>query len=446
MREGKLDSRLVILGVFALVAIGIVAAVLISRAGGEEESTTAAAGAEGCEQVEAAQPKQDSFKAPKQVLEPGEQATAVVATSCGTFEIALDTERAPKTANSFAFLAEEGFYDGLGFHRIVPEFVIQGGDPEVTGAGGPGYSVDEKPPANLAYTRGVVAMAKSSAEPPGRSGSQFYVVTGADAGRPPEYALVGKVGEVRDTWREATVHFAETGGERRRLDLIVRAYDDGIAFRYVVPAQPNLRSLRLAGEVDHSNRPVVARLVAAALDDALRAHRAPAALELDLASPRLLDVPGAVGLRQLAEAGVDLEPHPVEHDRLAQVGDQWLGDRGRVLGMEVDGDTAHLAAVPRERGERRVEEEPAGRRHQYERVASREAFVEDLMRRDEADEGILPDPTYACYTNFVRLARGATGLGCSVARGVIPTIFRRAPPASINAALRGIRVCRIHMP
>ena len=103
-------------------------------------------------------------------------------TSCGTFEIALDTKRAPKTTNSFAYLADEGFYDDLTFHRIVPGFVIQGGDPLGTGTGGPGYSVDEKPPANLAYTKGTVAMAKSSAEPPGRSGSQFFVVTGADAG------------------------------------------------------------------------------------------------------------------------------------------------------------------------------------------------------------------------------------------------------------------------
>ena len=76
--------------------------------------------------------------------------------------------------------------------------MIQGGDPLGTGTGGPGYSVDEKPPSNLAYTKGVVAMAKSSAEPPGRSGSQFYVVLGADAGLPPEYALVGKVSDGLD--------------------------------------------------------------------------------------------------------------------------------------------------------------------------------------------------------------------------------------------------------
>jgi peptidyl-prolyl cis-trans isomerase B (cyclophilin B) len=192
------DRRWIILAAFALVAIAVVAAILIGRSGGDDDESTAAS-AEGCERVEAPQPKQVSFKAPKQVVAKGEEATVAVETNCGSFEIALDTERAPKTANSFAFLAEEGVYDGTPFHRVVPEFVIQGGDPEGTGSGGPGYSVDEKPPANLAYTKGVVAMAKSSAEPPGRSGSQFYVVTGADAGLPPEYALVGRVSEGFDT-------------------------------------------------------------------------------------------------------------------------------------------------------------------------------------------------------------------------------------------------------
>jgi cyclophilin family peptidyl-prolyl cis-trans isomerase len=193
MEEGKegFDRRLIVLAVFALAAVGVVGAILISRSGGGGSSGTASA--EGCEEVEAPQPKTVSFKAPKQVLAKGEAATAVVKTSCGTFEIALDTKRAPKTANSFAFLAEEGFYDELTFHRIVPGFVIQGGDPEGTGSGGPGYSVVEKPPANLAYTKGVVAMAKGGTDPPGTSGSQFFVVTGADANLPPEYALVGKV-------------------------------------------------------------------------------------------------------------------------------------------------------------------------------------------------------------------------------------------------------------
>jgi len=192
--EGTSDrNKWIALGAFALIAVGVVAAILIARSGGGDSGSEASAG--GCKKVEAPPPKKVSFKAPKQTVKKGEKLTAVVETSCGVFDIALDSRRAPKTVNSFAFLSEEGFYDDLTFHRVVPEFVIQGGDPLGNGTGGPGYSVDEKPPANLAYTKGVVAMAKSAAEPPGRSGSQFFVVIGADAGLPPEYALVGRVDE-----------------------------------------------------------------------------------------------------------------------------------------------------------------------------------------------------------------------------------------------------------
>jgi peptidyl-prolyl cis-trans isomerase B (cyclophilin B) len=133
------------------------------------------------------------FEKPDRVLDRGSEATAVVATSEGTFEIELDTQTSPKTANSFAFLAEEGFYDGTTFHRIVPGFVIQGGDPTGAGTGGPGYFVDEPPPADTEYVRGTVAMAKTAVEPPGRSGSQFFVVVAADAGLAPQYALLGRV-------------------------------------------------------------------------------------------------------------------------------------------------------------------------------------------------------------------------------------------------------------
>jgi len=195
--EKGIDPRLIVLAVFALVAVGIVAAILIGRSGGGGDSSTTT-GANGCKEVEEPEPKHVSLKAPKQIVTKGEKLTAVVRTSCGTFEIALATGEAPKTANSFAYLAEEGFYDGLTFHRIVPEFVIQGGDPLGTGLGGPGYKVVEKPPANLEYTKGVVAMAKSGAEPPGTSGSQFFVVTSAAAPLQPEYALVGKVDKGMD--------------------------------------------------------------------------------------------------------------------------------------------------------------------------------------------------------------------------------------------------------
>ena len=146
----------------------------------------------GCTPAERPVPKDARFEQPKQRLAPGKTYVATVTTNCGAFEITLDSKRAPKTGGSFKSLADKGFYDGLGFHRIVPGFVIQGGDPNGDGSGGPGYSVVEAPPRTLKYVKGVVAMAKTGIEAAGTSGSQFFVVTG-DAGLPPEYALVGKV-------------------------------------------------------------------------------------------------------------------------------------------------------------------------------------------------------------------------------------------------------------
>ena len=196
MQQGP-DRRLFILAGFLVVTVAVVAAILIGRSGGSDDSSTTA-GADGCKEVEAPAPKKISLKAPPQTVKKGEKLAAVVETSCGSFEIALDSSRAPKTVNSFVYLSDKGFYDDLNFPRISPGFVIQGGSPSGTTVGGPGYSVVEKPPANLSYTKGTVAMAKSSAEPPGSSGSQFYVVTAADAGLPPEYALIGKVNEGYD--------------------------------------------------------------------------------------------------------------------------------------------------------------------------------------------------------------------------------------------------------
>lgn len=146
----------------------------------------------GCAPAERPVPKDASFEKPKQRLAPGKTYVATLTTNCGAFEITLDSKRAPKTGGSFKSLADKGFYDGLGFHRIVPGFVIQGGDPNGDGSGGPGYSVVEAPPRTLKYVKGVVAMAKTGIEAAGTSGSQFFVVTG-DAGLPPDYALVGKV-------------------------------------------------------------------------------------------------------------------------------------------------------------------------------------------------------------------------------------------------------------
>ncbi len=148
----------------------------------------------GCKRASAPKPKPDGGqKAPASKLAPGKTYDVTITTNCGAFTIRLDQKRSPATAASFASLARKGFFDDTVFHRIVPGFVIQGGDPTGSGQGGPGYSTTDKPGPDTAYTRGVVAMAKTGEEPPGTAGSQFYVVTGADAGLPPEYALLGKI-------------------------------------------------------------------------------------------------------------------------------------------------------------------------------------------------------------------------------------------------------------
>ena len=156
--------------------------------------TQAAKAPAGCTAVEEPKPKPDgSLKKPSTKLDPEKTYTATVKTNCGTFAFELDVKQSPNATSSIAYLADKKFFDGTVFHRIVPDFVIQGGDPTGQGSGGPGYSTVDKPPSNASYKKGVVAMAKTGDEPAGTAGSQFYVVTGADAGLPPDYAIVGKV-------------------------------------------------------------------------------------------------------------------------------------------------------------------------------------------------------------------------------------------------------------
>jgi peptidyl-prolyl cis-trans isomerase B (cyclophilin B) len=148
----------------------------------------------GCEAVAQPKPKPDgSLARPKTKLDAQKTWTATVKTNCGTFAFTLNVKSAPNASASIAYLAGKKFFDGTVFHRIVPDFVIQGGDPTGTGSGGPGYSTVDKPPSNTTYKRGAVAMAKTGTEPAGTAGSQFFVVTGADAGLPADYAVVGKI-------------------------------------------------------------------------------------------------------------------------------------------------------------------------------------------------------------------------------------------------------------
>jgi peptidyl-prolyl cis-trans isomerase B (cyclophilin B) len=166
-----------------------------SGGGATPAKTTAPAGLPaGCKQVAQPHPKPAQRLArPRLRLSPSKAYVATVATSCGSFDITLDVKDSPRTSASFASLADKRFYDGTTFHRVVPGFVIQGGDPKGDGSGGPGYKVVEAPPKDVKYTPGVAAMAKTQFEASGTSGSQFFVVTGTKYQFAPEYALLGKV-------------------------------------------------------------------------------------------------------------------------------------------------------------------------------------------------------------------------------------------------------------
>jgi peptidyl-prolyl cis-trans isomerase B (cyclophilin B) len=157
-------------------------------------TTTGTTGAGGCTDVAAPPARQDGgATAPTGRLDPEKTYELTFKTNCGSFTVTLDLASAPATSASLVSLARAKFFDDTIFHRIVPGFVIQGGDPTQSGDGGPGYQTVDPPATDAKYTKGVVAMAKTQAEPAGTSGSQFFVVTADDAGLPPDYAIVGKV-------------------------------------------------------------------------------------------------------------------------------------------------------------------------------------------------------------------------------------------------------------
>ncbi len=139
-----------------------------------------------------------TFDAPEDQGIPAEASvTATITTSCGDIVASLDPSIAPETVNSFVFLAREGYFDGSVFHRIVPGFAIQGGDPTAVGNGGPGYLVaDEFPEDGFVYGRGVLAMANAGAN---STGSQFFIVDGDDAGLDPLFSVFGTVIDSEDT-------------------------------------------------------------------------------------------------------------------------------------------------------------------------------------------------------------------------------------------------------
>lgn len=162
----------------------------------------AAAPVAGCstaKPTETATPVNQS-SAPAMTISQAKTYVATVDTSCGVFTMTLDQKDTPNGVNSFVYLADKGFYNGLTFHRIVNNFAIQGGDPAGNGSGGPGYQVTDKVPSGVSYSPGTVAFANAGTN--GGAGSQFFVVPNAPnvaSNYQPDYSILGHVTSGLDT-------------------------------------------------------------------------------------------------------------------------------------------------------------------------------------------------------------------------------------------------------
>ncbi len=156
---------------------------------------------------------------PPMVIDVTKTYSATMVTSKGTLEIHLDPIAAPKTVNNFVFLARWHYYDGVIFHRVIPGFVLQGGDPQGTGMGGPGYKFADELPKPGRYELGSLAMANAG---PNTNGSQFFVISGPDGmALPPLYALFGKVVKGLDV--VATINALGSGSGKPSERIVIES-------------------------------------------------------------------------------------------------------------------------------------------------------------------------------------------------------------------------------
>lgn len=160
----------------------------------------------------------DQYSAPPElVIDPNNPYSATIHTSQGDIAIELYAADAPQTVNNFVFLARDGYFDEVIFHRIVPGFVIQGGDPTGTGTGGPGYHFADEFHSKTSYDRGVVAMANAG---PNTNGSQFFICLD-DVGLPNQYTIFGEVTDGMDV--VDTIAAVDLHGEKPVDDIVIRS-------------------------------------------------------------------------------------------------------------------------------------------------------------------------------------------------------------------------------
>ena len=153
-------------------------------------------------------------------IDPAKRYTATMETSMGTLVIALDPIAAPRTVNNFVYLAAQHYYDGVIFHRIISGFMCQGGDPDGSGRGGPGYKFGDELPKPGKYQIGSLAMANAG---PNTNGSQFFIVSGpSGCGLPPLYSLFGQVVKGLDIV-EMMQNVPTGSGDRPKTDVVIKS-------------------------------------------------------------------------------------------------------------------------------------------------------------------------------------------------------------------------------
>ncbi|MEN9300906.1 MAG: hypothetical protein RLZZ254_687 [Actinomycetota bacterium] len=172
-------------------------------------------------------PKKQKFDSPPEMgIDPSKRYSATMETSMGTLVIALDAISAPKTVNNFVFLALNHYYDGVIFHRIINGFVCQGGDPDGTGRGGPGYRFEDELPKPGQYQIGSLAMANAG---PNTNGSQFFIISGQSGVQlPPAYALFGQVVKGLDIVDQMQ-RVPTMPGDRPKDDVVIRSVTINVA-------------------------------------------------------------------------------------------------------------------------------------------------------------------------------------------------------------------------
>ena len=182
-------------------------------------TTTVKTGTAPCPKADGSSERKTEFDGPpRDCTSKTSTYIAEVETDVGTFEVALDSKKAPKTVNNFVFLARYHYYDGVTFHRVIPSFVVQGGDPKGDGTGGPGYDFADELPKADEYEIGSLAMANSG---PDTNGSQFFVITGQQGVQlPPSYSLFGKVTKGLDVVKKIEADGTPEGAPKKTHKMI----------------------------------------------------------------------------------------------------------------------------------------------------------------------------------------------------------------------------------